>query len=60
MNISEKGSETRAIFFLFFGGQLSQDDPIIIPQRRRSPPNPMGGLSEGKGRGKQKEQGVGE
>ncbi|TWW70034.1 hypothetical protein D4764_18G0008400 [Takifugu flavidus] len=31
-----------------FRGQFSQDDPIIILQRRLPPPNPMGGLSEGK------------
>lgn len=52
-----EGSETRpnfSLFFFFFSsqalfhGQFSQDEPIIIPQRCLPPPNPMGGLSEGR------------
>lgn len=57
MNVSEKDRKQDQIFLslspLFFPdkpfrGQFSQDDPIIILQRRLPPPNPMGGLSEGK------------
>lgn len=40
-----------------FRGQFSQDDPIIILQRRLLPPNPMGGLSEGKTERKRKGNG---
>lgn len=40
-----------------FRGQFSQDDPIIILQRRLPPPNPMGGLSEGKTERKRKGNG---
>lgn len=40
-----------------FRGQFSQDDPIIIPQRRLPPPNPMGGLYKGKRMRKRKEKG---
>lgn len=40
-----------------FRGQFSQEDPIIILQRRLPPPNPMGGLSEGKTKRKRKGNG---
>lgn len=55
------GNKTK--FFSFFSdkpfhGQFSQDDPIIILQRRLPPPNPMGGLSEGKRKRKRKGKGV--
>ena len=42
-----------------FHGQFSQDDPIIILQRRLPLPNPMGGLSEGKRNRKRKGNGGG-
>lgn len=58
------GNKTKffSLFFFFrqaFPWQFSQDDPIIILQRRLPLPNPMGGLSEGKGTGKEKETGGG-
>lgn len=64
MNVSEKDRKQDQIFlsfFLFFSdrpfhGQFSQDDSIIIPQRRLPPPNPMGGLSKGKRKRKRKEK----
>lgn len=67
MNVSEKDRKQDQIFlappplFFFpgqpFRGQFSQDDPIIILQRRLPPPNPMGGLSEGKTERKRKGNG---
>lgn len=66
MNVSEKDRKQDQIFLppppLFFPGepfrgQFSQDDPIIILQRRLPPPNPMGGLSEGKTERKRKGNG---
>lgn len=63
MNVSEKDRKQDQIFLSFFfserpfHGQFSQDDPIIIPQRRLPPPNPMGGLSESKGKRKRKGKG---
>lgn len=59
-----EGSETRPTFSFFFffsdrpfRGQFSQDDPIIILQRRLPSPNPIGGLSEGKRKRKRKGKG---
>lgn len=63
MNVSEKDRKQDQIFLSFFfsdrpfHGQFSQDDPIIIPQRRLPPPNPMGGLSEGERKRKRKGKG---
>lgn len=55
------GNKTKFLSFFFsdkpFHGQFSQDDPIIILQRRLPPPNPMGGLSEGKTKRKRKGNG---
>lgn len=57
------GNKTKFFFLSFFffsdrpfHGQFSQDDSIIIPQRRLPPPNPMGGLSKGKRKRKRKEK----
>lgn len=57
------GNRTNFFFLFFllflskpFHGQFSQDDPIIILQRRLPPPSPMGGLFEGKKERKRKEK----
>lgn len=58
------GNKTKFFSLFFFSdkpfhGQFSQDDPIIILQRRLPPPNPMGGLSEGKRKRKKEGKGGG-
>lgn len=67
MNVSERDRKQDQIFLSFFffsdkpfHGQFSQDDPIIILQRRLPPPNPMGGLSEGKRKRKKEGKGGGD